>query len=110
MVEITGVEKGSPAEKAGIKAGDFLISVGGKKIADVLDYRFYMCEKSLTLGLARDGEEFSVRIRKGEYDDIGLDFELPLMDEERSCLNRCIFCFIDQNPKGMRNIQRQGSY
>ena len=74
MVEITGVEKGSPAEKAGIKKGDYLISVGDKKIADVLDYRFYMCEKSLTLGLARNGEEFSVRIRKGEYDDIGLDF------------------------------------
>ena len=85
MVEITGVEKGSPAEKAGIKKGDYLISVGDKKIADVLDYRFYMCEKSLTLGLQRDGEEFSVRIRKGEYDDIGLDFATYLMDEKRRC-------------------------
>ena len=102
MVEITGVEKGSPAEKAGIKKGDYLISVGDKKIADVLDYRFYMCEKSLTLGLARDGEEFSVRIRKGEYDDIGLDFATYLMDEKRRCANNCIFCFIDQNPCGMR--------
>ena len=102
MVEITGVEKGSPAEKAGIKKGHYLISVGDKKTADVLDYRLSMCDKSLTLGLARDGEEFSVRIRKGEYDDIGLDFATYLMDEKRRCANNCIFCFIDQNPCGMR--------
>ena len=102
MVEITGVEKGSPAEKAGISAGDRLVSIGGKTITDVLDYRFYMCEKNLTLTLRRGEEEFSVKIKKGEYDDIGLDFATYLMDEKRRCANNCIFCFIDQNPCGMR--------
>lgn len=102
MVEITGVEKGSPAEKAGIAAGDRLVSIGGKAITDVLDYRFYMCEKNLTLALDRGGEEFSVKIKKGEYDDIGLEFATYLMDEKRRCANSCIFCFIDQNPCGMR--------
>ena len=95
MVEITGVEKGSPAEKAGIAAGDRLVSIGGKTITDVLDYRFYMCEKNLTLTLRRGEEEFSVKIKKGEYDDIGLDFATYLMDEKRRCANNCIFCFID---------------
>ena len=102
MVEITGVEKGSPAEKAGISAGDRLVSIGGKTITDVLDYRFYMCEKNLTLTLRRGEEEFSVKIKKGEYDDIGLDFATYLMDEKRRCANNCIICFIDQNPCGMR--------
>ncbi len=102
MVKITSVEKRSRAVKAGILAGDLLVSVNGNKIRDVLDYRFYLTERCVELLLIRDGEEYSVTIRKGEYDDIGLEFETPLMDKKQRCHNNCIFCFIDQNPEGLR--------
>ncbi len=103
MVKITDVEKRSSAEKNGIKPGDILVSVNENEISDVLDYRFYLSEKKVSLKLIRDGNEYSVSIKKGEYDDIGLCFETPLMDEKHSCKNGCIFCFIDQNPKGLRD-------
>ena len=102
MVKITEVEAGSAAEKANVRAGDTLISINGNEIVDVLDYRFYLAEKKVSLLLQRDGGEYSVTIKKGEYDDIGLGFETPLMDKKHSCKNGCIFCFIDQNPKGLR--------
>lgn len=102
MVRITGVEERSHAKKAGIKPLDVLVSINGNEICDVLDYRFYLTEKEVDLLLKREDGEYSVKIKKGEYDDIGLEFETPLMDEKHSCRNGCIFCFIDQNPKGMR--------
>lgn len=102
MVKITDVLLGSRSHKAGIQAGDILVSINGNEIRDVLDYRFYLTEKSVTLALLRDGKEYSVTMNKGEYDDIGLDFETPLMDKKHSCTNKCIFCFIDQNPEGLR--------
>ena len=103
MVAITGVLKGSSAERQGIKVGDLLISVNGHTITDILDYRFYLCEKKLSVLLCRDGEEYTVNIKKDEYDDIGLEFETFLMDKKHSCRNKCIFCFIDQLPRGMRD-------
>ena len=102
MVRITDVSPHSRAEKAGIKPEDILVSINGKEICDVLDYRFYLAEKKIKLALKRDGKDFEAIIIKKEYDDIGLDFETPLMDKKRSCQNKCIFCFIDQLPKGMR--------
>ena len=103
MVKIVNVENRSYAKKAGIKPGDTLISINGNEISDVLDYRFYLTERTVKLGLSdSDGKEYSVKIKKGEYDDIGLEFETPLMDKKQSCRNGCIFCFIDQNPEGMR--------
>ena len=102
MVKITDVFASSKAKRAGVEAGDILLSINGNEINDVLDYRFYLAERSVTLLLSRGGDEFSVVIKKGEYDDIGLDFETPLMDEKQTCKNKCIFCFIDQNPEGMR--------
>ena len=102
MVKITDVLLGSRSHKAGILAGDILVSINGNEIRDVLDYRFYLTEKSVALALLRDGKEYSVTMKKGEYDDIGLDFETPLMDKKHSCTNKCIFCFIDQNPEGLR--------
>ena len=103
MVQITGVEKKSYAEKAGILAGDTLVSIGGNEINDVLDYRFYITEKKLNITVERNGErkDFSIK-KKDEYDDIGLEFETYLMDKKQTCRNKCIFCFIDQNPHGMR--------
>lgn len=104
MVRIVGVEKNSYADKVGILAGDMLVSVSNNPIKDVLDYRFYMIDKKITVEVLRDGEELSFTIKKkDEYDDIGLEFETYLMDKKHSCKNKCIFCFIDQNPEGMRD-------
>ena len=102
MVKITEVYSGSRAHKAGIIAGDTLVAINGNNINDVLDYRFYLTERNVTLALLRGEESYSVEIKKGEYDDIGLEFETPLMDKKHSCKNKCIFCFIDQNPEGLR--------
>ncbi|MBQ8528223.1 MAG: DUF512 domain-containing protein [Clostridia bacterium] len=102
MVKITLVERGSRADKAGILPGDTLVSINGNEICDVLDYRFYLTERKVALILEREGTLYSVEIKKGEYDDIGLDFETPLMDKKHTCRNGCIFCFIDQNPEGLR--------
>ena len=102
MVKIIDVEQGSRAGRAGILAGDILISINGREIRDVLDYRFYLAEKEITLTIHRGAELLNITIRKQMYDDIGLQFETPLMDKKHSCENKCIFCFIDQLPKGMR--------
>ena len=102
MVKITDVEHRSHAERAGILPGDTLLCINGNEINDVLDYRFYLTERRVELTYLRDGEEKLAVITKGEYSDIGLGFETPLMDKKRSCKNGCIFCFIDQNPSGMR--------
>ncbi|MBQ5809773.1 MAG: DUF512 domain-containing protein [Clostridia bacterium] len=103
MVRITEVEKNSLAAKNGICVDDTLISVNGHEIRDVLDYRFYLTEARVALEIEREGIRFEVVIKKDEYDDIGLDFETPLMDKKKTCKNKCIFCFIDQMPKGMRD-------
>ena len=101
MVKITDVEKSSYAEKAGILPGDILLKINGNEINDVLDYRFYLAEETVELTLCREAD-FCVEIKKGEYDDIGLGFETPLMDKKHACRNGCVFCFIDQNPEGLR--------
>ncbi len=103
MVKICAVEPGSLAEKKKIKTGDILLSVGGCEVSDVLDYRFYLTERKVSLRLSRMGKEYTVKIKKGEYEDIGLSFETPLMDKKHTCRNACIFCFIDQMPKGYRD-------
>jgi len=103
MVKITGIEKGSRASRVGILEGDLLVSINDNEIVDVLDYRFYLAERTVRLSLMRGENEYSVTIKKGEYDDIGLLFETPLMDKKQTCKNKCIFCFIDQNPEGMRD-------
>lgn len=102
-VIISSVEAGSVAAKKGISAGDSLISINGNAINDVLDYRFYINDTKLILSLkTARGKSKIVLIRKDEFDDIGLEFETYLMDKQRSCKNKCIFCFIDQLPKGLR--------
>ncbi|MGN1345447.1 MAG: DUF512 domain-containing protein [Eubacteriales bacterium] len=102
MVEITGVLPHSRAARAGIRAGDLLLEINSHKINDVLDYRFRLAEDVVILRLHRGPELLDVRIKKGIYDDIGLEFGTPLMDRKHRCENGCIFCFIDQNPPGMR--------
>ena len=102
MVKITDVLPRSRGARHGIQAGDTLLSINGHSISDVLDYRFYLTNTQVTLSLLRGEEAYEVVIRKQEYDDIGLDFETPLMDKKQTCHNKCIFCFIDQLPKGLR--------
>ncbi len=102
-VIISKIVKGSLAEKKRINAGDRLVSISGNPINDVLDYRFYLNETKLILTLeTAEGKSKLVLIKKGEFEDIGLEFETYLMDKQRSCKNKCIFCFIDQLPKGLR--------
>ncbi len=101
-VEITGIEKKSCSAKAGIIKGDRLVSINGNEIEDVLDYMFYAAEANVTLRIERGSETSDIRVKKSEYDDLGLEFQTFLMDSKRSCSNKCVFCFIDQMPKGMR--------
>ncbi len=101
-VLIASVEAGSPAAKAHIKAGDTLLSINGRDIEDVLDYRFYMPDTKLTLVIRRNEKMKTVRLKKAEFAEIGLGFDTYLMDKQRACRNNCIFCFIDQLPAGMR--------
>lgn len=103
MVNIVSLPVNTRAYRSGVRAGDRLTEINGHPIGDVLDYRFYLAEREVTLSLLRpDGTPYEVSIRKGIYDDIGLEFPTPLMDEKQSCRNKCIFCFIDQLPPGMR--------
>lgn len=102
MVEITDVLPHSPAALAGVRGGDVLLQINGHNISDVLDYRFFTMETLLTLSLLRENQPLTVTVQKQEYDDMGMCFATPLMDSKHSCRNGCIFCFIDQLPKGMR--------
>ncbi len=100
---IKSVEKGSIADEMGVEAGDALLCIDGMPIEDVLDYRFCVQSEELTVLIRKfDGEEWELEIEKDESEDLGIEFESGLMDEYRSCRNKCIFCFIDQMPKGMR--------
>ncbi len=103
-VKIKDVQPDSYSFKVGIQAGDSLVSINGNEIFDVLDYRFYIQGRKLSIVYRHDGEEISANIRKSdEFADIGLEFETYLMDKQHSCKNKCIFCFVDQMPKGMRD-------
>ena len=102
-VKIFDVTTGSHADKAGIKKGETLLSINSNAIVDVLDYRFYQVNRKLTLEVADENKNVrTIEMTKGEYEEIGLEFETYLMDKQHSCRNKCIFCFIDQLPKGMR--------
>lgn len=102
MVKIIGVDAHSRAAKAGIRGGDMLVSINGREIRDVLDFRFYLADEKVAIETERNGKRRVHVIKKDMYDDIGLEFETPLMDKKMTCLNKCIFCFIDQLPRGLR--------
>lgn len=102
-VVISSVNEKSRAFKAGILPNEKLLTINGNIIVDVLDYRFYQTSREVELEIEDiSGNVRNVHIRKGEYEEIGLEFETYLMDKQHSCRNKCIFCFIDQLPKGMR--------
>lgn len=101
--KIKEVLPGSIADELELEAGDVLLLVNGQQIDDVFDYHYYINEEYLTLLVRKaDGEEWELEIEKEFEEDLGIVFESSLMDEYRSCRNKCIFCFIDQMPKGMR--------
>ena len=99
---IKSIDRGSPLHRKA-HVGDAVISINGNKIIDVLDYKFFAYDSRLKVLLRRpDGSEHEVTVHKSEGGDLGLEFESYLMDTPRSCANNCVFCFIDQLPKGMR--------
>lgn len=100
---ISKVLPGSIAEELEIEPGDRLLSINGSEIEDVFDYRFLVNDEYLELLVQKaNGEEWELEIEKDYNEELGIEFENGLMDEYRSCHNKCIFCFIDQMPKGMR--------
>ena len=101
-VKVFEVDKHSPLKRK-VKPGMELVSINGNEIHDFLDYNFYAAEDSLELVFRKKNRLKTVKLKKNVYDDIGLNFENYLMDKERSCANKCIFCFIDQLPPGMRD-------
>ncbi len=104
MIKIKEIIPDTPAYRTHkINAGDSLISINGHRINDVLDYMYYSAENELALVISRNGTEFTVNIEKSEYDDLGIESESFLMDKKRTCHNKCVFCFIDQMPEGMRD-------
>ena len=97
------VTPGSIAEELEIEAGDVLVSVNGKEIEDVFDFHYAVNDEYLELLIRKaDGEEWELEIEKEYNEDLGIEFENGLMDDYKSCTNKCIFCFIDQMPPGMR--------
>ena len=101
-VKINEVVKGSLAQQHGILKDDELVSINKNNINDVLDYNFYTKDSKLKLLIKRDNKIIKIKINKPEFEDLGLEFDSYLMDGEHHCKNKCIFCFIDQMPKGMR--------
>ena len=100
---ITGIEPASIAEELGIQSGDYVLAINGQDIEDVFDYNFLCRDEYLELLTeSPDGEQTLYEIEKEEDEDLGLDFGEGLMDSYRSCRNKCVFCFIDQMPPGMR--------
>ena len=100
---IKAVDPGSIAEELEVEAGDVLLAINNQEIEDVFDYRCMILEEYLEVLIRKaDGEEWLLEVDKDEDEDLGLEFENDLMSEYRSCTNKCMFCFIDQMPPGMR--------
>lgn len=100
---VTYVDRPSPARRAGLKAGDILLALNGEPVCDLVDYEALSTERSVTVTFLRDGAEQTLTVQKEEYEPLGLGFETTLMDRMQTCRNRCLFCFIDQMPKGIRS-------
>lgn len=104
---IRKVEPGSIAEELGIQPGDELLSINNRPIADILDYIYFTSLEYLELAIRKkDGQEWILEIEKDPDEELGIDFERPIMDRERHCANNCIFCFVDQLPPNTRPTMR----
>ena len=103
LTTIKIITPGSPAHQAGVRPGETLTAINGNRIVDVLDYKYYSYDPELELTLKEGESERTVSLTKEVGEDLGLEFETYLMDRARSCANKCVFCFVDQLPKGMRD-------
>ena len=100
---IKKVENDSIAQELGIEPGDILLEIDSQKVEDIFDYQFLIQDTYIEVLIQKpDGEQWLLEIDKEMDEDLGIEFENGLMDEYKSCHNKCIFCFIDQMPKGMR--------
>lgn len=100
---VTAVDAGSPAETAGVHIGDRLLAIDGEPVLDIIDYEYLTAADTLALTIrGNSGAERVVCVRKEEYGPLGLSFPTSLMSKVRACKNRCVFCFVDQMPKGLR--------
>ncbi|MGN1171925.1 MAG: DUF512 domain-containing protein [Lachnospiraceae bacterium] len=101
---ISRVQTGGIGEEMGMEPGDILLSINGEEITDIFDYQYYIQDEYIEVLVRKSsGEEWLLEIDKEYEEDLGVEFENGLMDDYRSCHNKCIFCFIDQMPKGMRD-------
>lgn len=101
---INSIDKRSPAERAGVRTGEKLLSINGHSVEDVLDYRFFGYDPDPVLVLEDpNGVQRRVQIKKGDAEELGLNFDTYLMDEPRPCSNHCLFCFVDQMAPGCRD-------
>ncbi|MGL5314879.1 MAG: DUF512 domain-containing protein [Peptostreptococcaceae bacterium] len=100
---ISKVYKGSIAEEIGIEVGDLLISINDQSIHDIIEYRFLLSDEYLEIEIKKmNGQIYIYEIEKDYDEDLGIEFTNPIIDQAKSCRNKCVFCFIDQLPKGMR--------
>lgn len=101
---ICSVDEGSIAQEAGIAAGDYILEINGHEIKDILSYKYYSNDENITLKIEKaDGSIEIIKAENPDYEDLGMNFDYPLLSPSRSCRNKCVFCFIDQLPKGMRD-------
>lgn len=102
--KITSVEPNSLGEELGIEVGDYLVSINDTPVKDIIDYKFLMNDEYIEVEIEKsDGEVWISEADKDIQEDLGVDFESSIMDKAKSCSNKCIFCFIDQLPGGMRD-------
>ena len=102
VFEVKSVDAGSAAADAGILPGDKIVRINGQPLIDYIDYVYFCAQTTLKITFLREGKRYTRRVRKAEDADIGLDFTTPLLGNKRVCRNKCIFCFVDQLPRGMR--------
>ena len=100
---VSKVYKGSIAEEIGIEVGDVLLSVNGERVEDIIQYKFLISDEYIELEIQKiNGRVYLYEIEKDYDEELGIEFTNPIIDKAKSCRNKCVFCFIDQLPKGMR--------
>ena len=101
---VNSVISGSIAEELEIQKGDELLSIDGNNLQDMIDYNFYMKSELITVEIKKsDGEIEEIELEKDYDEDLGIVFESAVFDRIKPCLNHCVFCFVDQQPKGLRD-------
>ncbi len=99
---VASVAPRSPAKRLGVRAGDVLVAMQGEPVIDEIDYQFFSASETVALALERNGETIAIRGKKAEWEPLGIAFDAPLTGATRTCANRCVFCFVDQMPAGLR--------